>query len=481
MCLTHSNPSEPGCEWPAATVLGAISRWMRPTLVGDYYGLSTHTWSIVESGNRGDLLPDAVAQVNRLCFVHELIHENVMSEEPVTHILSPIRWTMAAMQEDGTRYDFWDELSGLPGLFEHASTSGFASNPVSPWLLPANGHCAFVNSEVEYQRSQMPVPEVAPGRPVFSGYETSFIDSGFQEVSPDVDVMPALPPAFYPEPTARPNAVYAVQQIINGSPAGPCFMWADATPQERTDFVFKLKVKPGDQFALDIWYQMSLRVVFTRPRGPGDPPVSGDGIIRTLLTGRKFKILHFLPVSLVATGRLFGALHFFGNVAFSTRFSIKSYRLTFSISGHVGWTLNAAGNGPVHFSQIANTTAYHPTPDNEWIESLQIFWDREIADLYLIPGPSMRARHPELSGGALLYRPRWGGDQHYRRHTTHTDFGAITHAPCGRFWQHSITAFELVSWTAGSGLNRERAVGSAVDGPILEALPRRILVKRVNR
>jgi len=478
MCITFLNPSEPCCE-RANQLLGRITRWMRPTLVDDYYGFSTHSWSTGETGNRGNLLPGDVASVNRVCFFHELIHENVMSELPETHILSPIRWTMAAPDQDGSGYDFWQALEDLPGLFEHGSPHGFSSNPVSPWLLPADGHCRFVDSKIEYDRFILPAAEIADSTGN-NDYNFIFRDSGFQAISPGVSVLPSLPPSFTP---SRPlNPFYAIQQVINGTPAGPCFKWADATDQERADFVFALKVKPGDRFEIDIWWQMQIVVQFTRLNEDGSPDEVGDGIIRDLLKDRSHKILNFFPVSLVSTGRLFGTFHHFKNVNFSTRFDAASHRLEFSVAGHVGWTLDGNGNGPLRFSQVATDQADHVIPGHEWISSLQLFWDREIADLYLVPGPAMLARHPELAANQILYRPRWGGDEHYRRRTTHTEFGAITHAPCGRYHQHSITSFELVRWTAGPGPSRERAVGSSIgNDPVFDGLPRRILIKRVTR
>jgi len=476
MCITLLNPSEPCCE-RASQLLGRITRWMRPTLVDDYYGFSTHSWSTGETGDRGDLLPAAVAAVNRVCFFHELIHENIMSELPETHILSPIRWTMAAPDQDGSGYDFWQALDDLPGLFEHAGPHGFSSNPVSPWLLPADGHCRFVDSKVEYDRFIFPAAEIADSTVIGDSFSNApimaFRDSGFQAISPGVSVLPALPPSFTP---ARPlSPVYAIQQRINGAPAGPCFLWADATDQERADFVFALKVKPGDRFEIDFWWQMTIVVQFTRLE-------ISDDVIRNLLKDRSHKILNYFPVSLVSTGQLFGALQHFKNVNFSPRFDAASHRLEFTVAGHVGWTLNGDGNGPLRFGQVASDQAYHVMPGHEWISSLQLFWDREIADLYLVPGPAMLARHPELAANQILYRPRSGGDQHYRRRTTHTDFGAISHAPCGRYYQHGVTSFDLVRWTAGPGPSRERAVGSSIgNGPVFDGLPRRILIKRVNR
>lgn len=497
MCISFGNPSDPCCDdGPPSHSIGRIMRFIRPRQIDDYAGISTHGWTLLESGARRGL-EENEAQDNKLCLCHEVVNSNVLNPASAQiHIMAPLRYEIAAPSSDGKQYDFFESLEGVAGYsasdFTHSSAYAHASDAISNLLLPNNSHCRFAGGLVEPYRYALPFLTLAEGDPFFTtyegGYSTRFRHLGFQAISPGVNMLPGFPLLF--EPATPFTSIYAFRIVVNDEPTGPLRLWANASDQERADMNLKVRIRSGDRYAVDVWHRIAIDLNFPTEWGEEMGGIWGTEtnytIMRGVLTGQPLKMLAYIPLSLVSSGRQYGELLLLDNVDFAPRFNASTQAFEFSIGGHRGWTLNSEGNGPEKMISSA-ASAYWTGPGEGYIEQISLEFGREIADLILLPGDALRAMHPEIIG-AILYRPTLPPQEnHYRRKTESTDFGTIFHAPCGPFVQDGLTIFKLVPWTVSSGVSdidghSQLAVGSTSEvGPKLRGVPKTIAIRRVNK
>lgn len=504
---------------PPIPFLGSIYRTYSPALIADYAGYSTASWVSDTLTPVSTFSRNEYYRFDSLDALYYQFTVNNPKTDEHDVILDPVRWTCDMPATNGGRWDYW---IGLPGdqtnvamrdfgwCFGYSGSyrprdvcivprefkpEGIGALAMRPELLPSGSHCEFYDDELTVAyHSLMPVKALAVINSNFNycTFETSY-NVGFQSKAdyPFVELNDAVTAAgaSYISTTPMSVSIAYVQHRINGSAVG--------TPQ--TAFTPLSPVVADDEYAVDIWY----RVRTTKG---------------ALMSANKTAFTCVLPLSSagqipdvgdVATSHmtmLYGANRThaiaFGNVNMNTAFTVGTHTYNITIAGHSGWTLKGGSDGP-HKIQTADTwtavfadasiTWLVPQTDSayQYVRSIKIMWDSEIARIGFQPGSAMYTAGVESGVDYVYYTPA-SGTEYRTSSTTINQSGTITHIPCGVFNQGGSTTFNQVEWSilnsyAYQASSRIYGPYRKLDGrrtsalPVITELPTSITVTRTTR
>ena len=470
MCISFGNPSDPCCDdAPAVPALGFIQRHFYPEAIPDDAGLSDAQWS---TGITGDL----ATQFNRSCLYHHFTTPD-QKNTSVFNVLQPLRFSIESPSNDGGEFDHWYDLTvgGTDPEYQSGQLTfdGVNTAAIRDKLLPRDWHARFVNSIANF--ANWPVPSVC--RRDFDAVDLTGVES-YLERSLQA-IAPSVPPwqldgseDNFPVTTQT----WAFRHVINGVPGRIFFPYITAH-----DYGTSVRVTPTDIYQIDIWFKIGIAGL------PNHDAIPGKGCV-------------YWPLRRVSDGSRQGSPYLltFYNVDFSPAYDPAKQAYSLTVAGHSGWTLRNGSNGPHVLTPASNDNNWSAesgdagavvqtyNPSSFW-SRIVLDFSREIASAFLVPGDAMRAKYPEI-GHAFLYRPV-DNPGLYRKSTRSADYGSVTHAHCGRFYQDGTTVFELVPWTVEGGLGGvdytfQPALGRADSGnspPVYREVPRRLIFSRVSR
>jgi hypothetical protein len=427
---------------------GFIQRPVIPEPIADDIGLSDASWSYGVTGTPSD-------DFNRTCLYH---HFTTTSKRnlSVFNILQPLRFSIDSPSADGGRHDFWSDLTvgGTHPFFKSGQLGedGLGTVGIREKLLPRDWHARFQNGVAKITQFPLPANCTWDQELLNLGNPHSYLERSLQSIAPGLPPWEIGSPFSYPV-TTQP---VAFRHVVNGVPGSVSSV--DAGSNE-----FFVRVTPEDTYQIDVWY----RVGQAASQNLSDSPGKGCA---------------YWPLRKVSNGSRQGSssLIAFFNVDFSPNYNPERHAYAFTAAGQSGWTLVNAVS-PDGSSGVMSTDS-----DSFWSEMVLDF-GREIAEILFTPGPALIARHPNVAQ-TILYRPV-DDTGFYRRFTQSADFGGVTHASSGRFYQDGTTVFELVPWTVeavppGVSLPSPLSTGHMNSASLpsrYREIPRRLIVQRVSR
>ena len=451
---------------------GWILRNMRPSIISDYAGISTASWSTGTTGTGG-------TGDNCFYFHYTTPNQRTTSAE---YIMQPIRWTLAAPEAENGDYDpvfkspansFVVHTSGQVSGSTNGARLGMIG--ISHQLLPVGSHAAWQNGYMTVQAA----PQHSSAGIVFPpAAMEQFAEPTLQAIAPTTQVWNAyrgsqggLDPLGYMK-------FHAVRHWINGSPVDDVRF---DLPANTNDPKWRVPVQPGDTYQIDVWYKVKSTANAGNPAGPA-------------------KACVVIPTSRTSNGSEQPNVQWaqFGNVNFSPKFNAARQTYSVAVDGHVGWTLKDGNDGPHRMSTGDGWTRTDATGSSGlnlfggiiWkknvndghVRAIVLRYGRELAHVELYPGPLMGT---PSSLGCVYYRIE-DSNTAYRRQTDSAEYGTVYHASPGLFNQESASTFRLVPWStslSNAGINPDAEPGSfsastVATGPVYSQLPTSITVRR---
>lgn len=444
---------------PPIPLNGPMRRMMVPSLISDYEGLATASWSTGVTGNFG-----ALANSSWNCFFHHVVRTDPRSTYSV--ILPPVRWTIAAPASDGGNYDFWiDRSPAKVGYYPQGyGTIGAHEVGVTNTLLPSTHYAEYQQGFCEL--ADFPFPPVCQPTPANGNV---WRESSLQAISPGTQVWQGG------------WSIAAIRHRVNGSAVGSLRLNPPGNRSVTNDWRFD--TSKGDTYAIDVWYR------FTVPAANFFATVKSCGYIPTTrVSNGSRRVLPTIPFEPVAL---------FRNVNYRPAFNPSLQTFSVTVSGHSGWTLKDGSNGPHKIIDgggwlggIGGTLiSFRPAVSNGFCNAILFWYARELVQVEFYPGPLHSAWTGAISTTPpLIYRPAASG---YRNQVNSVDFGTLGLIPAGPYNQAGTTTFNLVQEISDAVpsppfIGTEPVMPSAFEfgagvGILNEDVPTSITMTRVNR
>lgn len=404
-----------GATPPPIPLPGYIQRMMIPSVISDYEGLSTASWS---SGTTGTI--DGIANSSWNCQYYHATTANQRTT-PIDVIMDPVRWSIACPPVNGGTYDWWNlsaaanryttpALGNIGDSGESTATVSQGTMGFSSTVLPASH---FVTWQQGFAELAV-LPLWNQGFGVYPG-------SRGTEVTLNALSANSLM-------TPRLVEIHAIRHRVNNAAVGTLQMQPPIN--RKTTDAWRVNLSPGDTYGIDVWYRL-----YT-PNSASMPTTSGKAfwyIPTTRVTGgsrRPFGNTQNLPVAA------------FRNADFSAAFNYREHTYNITISGHTGYTLKDGSDGPHKMVSGGGWIAVIQNGRISWEKAVNdghiwkiVFdWYRECPHVEIWPGPL----NTISSSAVCFYRPSTSG---YRTTTSATGIGTITHAPAASINQAGTTDF----------------------------------------
>lgn len=472
MCITFGNPSDPCCDdAPAVPFLGFIQRHVYPEPIADDAGLSDANWS---TGITGNVEPN----VNRSCLYHHFTTPDKRNTS-VFNILQPLRWSIETPANDGAPWDHWTDLTvgGTHPDYKSGQLTfdGFNTVALREKLLPRDWHARFFNGIAKLANFPRPYVCNRDFDVLDLGGGESYLEQALQAIAPSV---PPWQIDGNSDTYPVTSQVYAFRHVVNGVPGRVCIL--EDAEDDAGEFV---RVTPADTYQIDIWYRIGLEASLLFSASPG-------------------KGCAYWPLRRLSNGSRQGSPYLlaFYNVDFSPNYDPNLQAFALAVAGHTGWTLREGSNGPHvlvtnddwHAASTAGGAAVQTDDPASFWALIQLNFAREIPEILFAPGAALKAKYPNIAE-TIMYRPV-DNPGLYRKSSTSADYGSVTHASSGRFYQDGTTVFELVPWTVEGGISDESdgfisfliqqgvaRFDSSDSPPAYREVPRRIIINRVSR